>query len=115
MRTERRKANEGKRVTERTEVVVQGGLGLLTALVSGGGGLLWAVIAARAGTLSVGDIAVFTAAAVGVQGALASLAGEVAGTHQALLTFEHYAAVIAAAPDLPVVAAPHALPALRDD
>jgi ATP-binding cassette, subfamily B, bacterial len=112
MLTELRKANAAKRAVDRREVVVQAGLALLAGLVAGGG-LLFAVIAARAGTLSIGDIAVFTAATVGVQGALAALASETAGTHEALLMFEHYLMVTAAGPDLPVSARPRPVPPLR--
>ncbi|MET7304376.1 ABC transporter ATP-binding protein [Embleya sp. NPDC005575] len=113
MLTERRTANAAKRAMDRREVVVQAGLGVLAALVSGGG-LLWAVGAARTGALSVGGITMFVAAVGGVQGALAALAGEVARSHQAVLMFRHYATVTTAGPELPVPAAPRALPELRD-
>lgn len=113
MLTEQRTANTAKRAMDRREVTVQAGLGLLAMLVSGGG-LLWAVDAARAGALSVGGITMFAAAVAGVQGALATLAGDVARSHQALLMFDHYLSVTAAGPDLPVAASPLALPALRD-
>lgn len=69
--------------------------------------------AARAGRLSVGDVTIFVAAIVGVQGALASLATAFARTHQALLLFGHYTAVVEAGPDLPVPREPRTLPALR--
>ncbi|MFD2416585.1 ABC transporter ATP-binding protein [Amycolatopsis pigmentata] len=112
MLAERRSANSAKRATDRQEVIIQAGLGLLAAVVAGAG-LLWAVGAARSGRFSVGDITVFVAALAGVQGALATLAGEVARTHQALVMFEHYLAVTAAGPDLAVPATPRALPELR--
>ncbi len=54
----------------------------------------------------------FVAAVAGVQGALATLALEVARTHQALLLLDHYLAVTTAGPDLPLAAAPRPLPAL---
>lgn len=112
MRADLRTANTAKRALDRREVVVQAGLALLAGLVAGGG-LLLAVLAARAGTLSIGDIAVFTAATVGVQGALAMLASETAATHEALLMFDHYLAVTTAEADLPVAASPRPLPPLR--
>ncbi|GGV87490.1 multidrug ABC transporter permease [Streptomyces griseoloalbus] len=112
MLVERRAANTAKRAVDLREVVTQSGLGLLAALVSGGG-LLWAIWAASAGMLSVGDITMLVAAVAGVQGALTQLAREVARTHQALLMFGHYVAVVTCGPDLPVVAVPRPLPALR--
>ncbi|MET7301345.1 ABC transporter ATP-binding protein [Embleya sp. NPDC005575] len=112
MLTERRAADAARRALDRREVRVQTGLGLLAALVSGGG-LLWAVGAARSGVLSVGGVTMFVAAVAGVQAALATLATEVARTHQALLMFDHYLAVTTAEPDLPVVAAPRPATALR--
>ncbi|WP_324605805.1 ABC transporter ATP-binding protein [Streptomyces sp. NRRL S-481] len=112
MLTERRTANAAKRAMDRREVLLQAGLALLAALVSGGG-LLWAVSAARAGALSVGGITMFAAAVAGVQAALATLAAEVARSHQALLMLDHYLTVTTAEPDLPTAGRPAALPPLR--
>ncbi|WFB10372.1 ABC transporter ATP-binding protein/permease [Streptomyces sp. LX-29] len=112
MLTERRRTNAVKRAIDRRELCAHLALGALAAAVSGGG-LLWAVSAARAGTLSVGDVTVFVAAAVGVQAALAMLAEDVAGAHQALEMFGHFAAVTTAGPDLPTPSAPRPLPPLR--
>jgi len=112
MLAERRVANTAKRATDRREVALQAGLGLLAAMMAGAG-LLWAIGAARTGRFSVGDVTVFVAALAGVQTSLAALAGEVARTHQALLLFEHYIAVTAAGPDMAVPATPRALPELR--
>ncbi|MYX08108.1 ATP-binding cassette domain-containing protein [Streptomyces sp. SID8375] len=112
MVADRRAVNEARRGLDLREARVQTALGLLAALVSGGG-LLWAVAAARDGRLSVGDVTIFVAAIVGVQGALASLATAFARTHQALLLFGHYTAVVDAGPDLPVPPEPRTLPALR--
>ncbi|MEU1819994.1 ABC transporter ATP-binding protein [Streptomyces roseifaciens] len=111
MLADRRTADAAKRAVDRREAVVQSGLGLLAALVSGGG-LLWAVAAAHAGTLSAGDVVMFVAAVAGIQGALATLASEVARSHQALLMFDHYLVVAGAGPDLPVPRQPVALPPL---
>ncbi|MEU4211795.1 ABC transporter ATP-binding protein [Streptomyces sp. NPDC026206] len=112
MLADRRTANRARRAMDLREVRVQAGLGLPAAVASGAG-LLWAVGAARAGELTPGDVAVFIAAVVGVQGALTSLANDVAGVHQALLLFDHYVAVVGAGPELPTAAAPVALPRLR--
>ncbi|MEW2404219.1 ABC transporter ATP-binding protein [Streptomyces sp. NPDC046862] len=113
MLTDRRTANAAKALLDRRDALVQSGLALLAALVSGGG-VVWAVLAARSGHLSVGDIAIFIAAVAGVQGSLTAVAGHVAGSHEALLLFEHYLDVVRCEPDLPVAAAPVPLPALRD-
>lgn len=113
MLTDRRTANAAKALLDRRDALVQSGLALLAALVSGGG-VVWAVLAARSGHLSVGDITIFIAAVAGVQGSLTAVAGHLAGSHQALMLFEHYLDVVRREPDLPVAAAPAPLPALRD-
>ncbi|MFD2417285.1 ABC transporter ATP-binding protein [Amycolatopsis pigmentata] len=110
MLAERRTANAARRSLDRWEVRVQGGLGLLAAMVASGG-LLWAVEAARTGTLSIGDVTLFIAAVVGVQGALATFAATIGTTHQALLMFDHFAAVAGVEPDLPAGGRP--VPPLR--
>ncbi|MEU7152209.1 ABC transporter ATP-binding protein [Streptomyces sp. NPDC045456] len=112
MLTERRTANAAKRAMDRRDITVQAGLATLAAAVSGAG-LVWAVVAAQRGALSVGDVTVFVAAVGGTQGALATIAGELARSHQALELFDHYLAVTTARPDLPVAAEPRPLPVLR--
>lgn len=112
MLTERRRADAAKRVMDRKELLVQGGLGLTGALLSGGG-LLWAVVAARNGQLSIGDVTVFIAAVAGIQGSLLTLAGNIARSHLALLMFGHFREVVTGDQDLPVAASPRALPPLR--
>ncbi len=113
MLADRRTTNAAKRSMDRREFLAQAGLGLLAAVVSGVG-LIWTVGAAAGGRLSPGDITMFLAAVVGMQGVLASLAGQLAAMHEALLLFDHYLAVVRAGPDLPVSEAPRALPPLRD-
>ncbi|MFG3556708.1 ABC transporter ATP-binding protein [Micromonospora sp. NPDC047557] len=113
MLSDRRTANRARRTVDRREALVQGGLGLLAAVVAGAG-LLWAVTAARRGQITVGDVTIFVAAVAGTQGSLAVLAGDLARTHHALLMFDHYLAVTTAPPDLPVATAPRPLPPLRD-
>ncbi|MEU7230505.1 ABC transporter ATP-binding protein [Streptomyces chrestomyceticus] len=112
MLTERRTANAAKRAMDRRDITVQAGLATLAAAVSGAG-LVWAVVAAQRGALSVGDVTVFVAAVGSTQGALATIAGELARSHQALELFDHYLAVTTARPDLPVAAEPRPLPVLR--
>jgi ATP-binding cassette, subfamily B, bacterial len=101
MAAEMRSIDRAHRRVDRREVAVQSGLGLLGALVAGGA-LLWAVRAAAAGRLSVGDVALVVASVGSVQAALAQLARDIAGAHEALLLFGHYVAVLDAGPDLPV-------------
>jgi ATP-binding cassette subfamily B protein len=112
MLSERRAADAAKRGVDRRTALTQTGLGLVAALVSGGG-LLWAVAAARTGTLSMGGVTMFVAAVAGVQSAMATLMGQVAGTHHALLMFDHYLAVVSSGPDLSVPAVPRSIPPLR--
>ncbi|MFF9571716.1 ABC transporter ATP-binding protein [Streptomyces sp. NPDC014685] len=112
MLSERRATDAAKRSVDRRTGFVQTGLGLLAALVSGSG-LIWAVDAARTGALSVGGVTMFVAAVAGVQSSLVALIGQVAGTHQALLMFDHYMTVTSAGPDLPVPAVPRPVPTLR--
>ncbi|MEV6393532.1 ABC transporter ATP-binding protein [Streptomyces sp. NPDC051907] len=99
MLDERRTADVERRLVERRELVTQSGLALLSALVTGGG-LVWAVLAARQGRLTVGDVSMFVAAVVGVQGALSGLVGSLADGHHQLLLMNHYMAVLQAGPDL---------------
>ncbi|MBL1082295.1 ABC transporter ATP-binding protein [Streptomyces actinomycinicus] len=115
MLDERRAADAERRLVERRELVTQSGLAVLSALVSGGG-LVWAVLAARQGRLSVGDVSMFVAAVVGVQGAMSGLVGSLADGHHQLLLLNHYMAVLGAGPDLPPPAGLvhlDTLPALR--
>ncbi len=103
MMTERRRANAVNRRMDVREFLAQGGLTVLSATVAGLG-LWWAITAARRGTLSIGDVAMFIAGVGGVQSALASLIGAIAGGHGRLLAFTHYIAVTRAEPDLPAAA-----------
>ncbi|MCX5106878.1 ABC transporter ATP-binding protein [Streptomyces sp. NBC_00439] len=112
MRRERLANNAARKRMDRREFSVQFCLEGLAAAVSGGG-LLWAVDAARNGSLSVGGIALFGAAVTAVQGALASLATQIAATAEALLHFDRYRAVTVLESDLPVSDRLRPLPSLR--
>lgn len=114
MLRERATANAAERRVDRRELRVQGGLSLLSAAVAGGG-LVAAVVAASRGQLGVGDVSMFVAAVAGVQTSLSMLVGSYAMTTRSLMMFEHYRALLAAEPDLPVAADPPPLPALRGD
>ncbi|MEJ3749583.1 ABC transporter ATP-binding protein [Actinomycetes bacterium KLBMP 9797] len=109
---ELRAAHAAQRVHDRREVRTQGLLAVLGAVLSGGG-LVWAVTEARAGALSVGDVAVFIAAVAGVQVGLTALIGHIAGLHQAVLLLDHYEKVVTCESDLPAPREPRALPPLR--
>lgn len=99
MLTQRRAADAERRTADRNELLTQGGLSLLSALVSGIG-LVWAALAARRGELTVGDVSMLVAGVVGVQSALSLLVGGVADLHHELLMIGHYLAVVRAGPDL---------------
>ncbi|MEV5599267.1 ABC transporter ATP-binding protein [Streptomyces sp. NPDC052496] len=112
MLADRRTADSARKAVDRREVRLRAGLGLLAAVASGAG-LLWMVGTAGGGGLTPGDVTVFLASVAGVQAALTTLAGDIAGAHHALLLFGHYEAVLAAGPELPMAVRPRPLPALR--
>ncbi|MEO3790735.1 ABC transporter ATP-binding protein [Nonomuraea sp. B10E15] len=105
-------AHEGRRRMDRKELSAEGVLALLSAVVAGGG-LVWAIAAARSGALTVGDVSMFTAAVVAVQGGLNTLVTGIAIADHNLRLFGHYVAVVRAEPDLVVPAEPAPLPPLR--
>jgi ATP-binding cassette subfamily B protein len=111
MMVERRQVNVAGRQVDRRELMTQGALAVLAAVMAGGG-LIWATLAARRGQLSVGDVSMFVASVGGVQSALALLVSSIAIGHQNLLLFTHYVAVVRQPCDLPVKTAP--LPELRN-
>lgn len=110
MITELRRIHAGHRAMDRRELGLQLIHGVLGAAVAGGG-LVWAVTSARAGRLTVGDVAVFVAAVAGVQAGLSGMAVHLSRAHEALLLFDHFRFVVEAPPDLPVRAQPRPLPA----
>jgi ATP-binding cassette subfamily B protein len=112
MLAERRTADAARRRADRRELLAQGLLALLGALVAGGG-LVWAVRAAGQGRLSIGDVSLFILAIAGTQSALAAAINSLARLHHQLLTFGHFRAVLAAAPDLPIAADPRPVPPLQ--
>jgi ATP-binding cassette subfamily B protein len=101
MLTELSAMQDANRRVDRRELATQGLLGLMGAAVAGVG-LVWAVGAAAVGDLTVGDVSVFVAAVVGTQAALGSVVHETAAAHEALLTFDHYQAIVTGPPDLRV-------------
>ncbi|WP_433171340.1 ABC transporter ATP-binding protein [Actinoallomurus sp. CA-150999] len=112
MLREQRSVDAAGQALARRTLRSQGLLSLLGAVVSAGG-LVWAVTSAASGRLSIGDVSVFIAGLIGVQGALGTIVGQAADVHNSLLMFGHYHDVAADTPDLPTSSAPHAMPALR--
>ncbi|MEV0157539.1 ABC transporter ATP-binding protein [Micromonospora sp. NPDC050686] len=112
MLTELRSINAAHRRLERRQLVAQVALAVLGALAAGAG-LVWAVLAARAGTLSVGDVAVFVAAVGAVQAAVSGSLGRFATAHHGLLIFTHYRDLTAPAPE-PERAGGRPVPRLRE-
>jgi ATP-binding cassette subfamily B protein len=112
MTAQRREANAQLRRMDQRDLITQAGLGVLAAAIAGAS-LLWALFTARAGGLSAGDIPLLIASVAGVQGAAASLVGEVTQANHQLLLFDHYLTITASEPDLPVLARPRATPPLR--
>ncbi|GAA3285628.1 ABC transporter ATP-binding protein [Dactylosporangium vinaceum] len=112
MLRERRSAQAAEHATDRRAMLVQSGLATAAAIVAGAA-LLVVTAQSRAGAHSVGDIAMFLAAVLGVQTALAGAAAQAAKAIQALLLFDSYRAVLADPPDLPVPAVTRPAPPLR--
>jgi ATP-binding cassette, subfamily B, bacterial len=112
MRSERLSADRLRRQVDRRAVAVQSGLALLSSLISGAG-LVWVARSAGRGALTVGDITMFIAAIVGVQGVIGSSATNIALAHQQLLMFDHFRVVTRTPSDLPVAQRPSPLPPLR--
>ncbi|MFC4148794.1 ABC transporter ATP-binding protein [Micromonospora mangrovi] len=110
MVSELREVNSQHERMDRREILVQGGLGLMGALVAGGG-LVWAVNATRTGALSIGDVSVFIASVAGVQSGLGRLIQSIAGAYEASLMFDHYCYIVKQSPDLPPATDPKQLPA----
>jgi len=107
------RVNDGHRRMGRRELRVQGLLAGLGSLVIGAG-LLWAAGAAAGGRLTVGEVAVFFSAVVGVQGGTYLIIQNLRQGHTALVLFGHFLHIEEAGPDLPVPAETRAVPPLRD-
>ncbi|WP_433201455.1 ABC transporter ATP-binding protein [Dactylosporangium sp. CS-047395] len=103
-------AQAGERSVDRAAVRVDGALALVTAAVSGVA-LLWTVARIGSGGGSVGDIGVLVAAVAGVQGALATVVGQIASAAEMRTLFRSYTAIVS---ETPADRAPQAVPpALR--
>ncbi|MEV5413991.1 ABC transporter ATP-binding protein [Thermopolyspora sp. NPDC052614] len=112
MSCQRRKANIENRRLDVRQLGAQALTGIGGAVITGGA-LIWAVLAAADGRISIGDISLLVAAVGGVQTAGLSLIQSIAQSHQQLLLFDHYLAVLNAEPDLPVAARPTAIAPLK--
>lgn len=118
MLAERRAADAERRAADRRELMTQGGLALLGALV-GGAGLIWATSATRRGELTIGDLSMFVAGVAGIQAALSGLVKSIADSHHLLLMMRHYLAIVHSAeeqepPNDHALPVPHVLSALRE-
>jgi ATP-binding cassette subfamily B protein len=99
MLTALRAAVNAENTLDRRTVLLQGGLAVLGGVLTGTA-LVVTVHAALAGTLSLGDVALFLAAVGGAQmGALMTIR-EVAVAYGSLTLFRHYLAVVNADDDL---------------
>jgi len=112
MIAERTAANRAEQLMDRRDAVTHSALGLLSSLVAGAG-LVWAVLAAHSGRLTPGDVSIFITGIAGVQTSLSALVQGTAGVQERLLVFGHYVDIVRSTPELPVSAAPVALPPLR--
>jgi len=90
---------------DRRVLSANAGLASISAAVAAGG-ILWAVSAAAAGRLTVGDLAVLVAALAAASGALGAIITSAGMMYQALLMFDSYRQILAAAPDLPMPSQP---------
>ncbi|MEV0270520.1 ABC transporter ATP-binding protein [Hamadaea sp. NPDC050747] len=98
------------RAAQRTQIRAALGVAVLSAAVAVAGTIV-AVRGVLDHRLTVGDLTLFTAAVVGVQGAIAGLLHQYAETSAAMLLFGDYREIMAAPPDLPV--GEHAVEPLR--
>jgi ATP-binding cassette, subfamily B, bacterial len=97
---------------DRRVLSVNAGLASISAAVATGG-LIWAVSAVAAGRLTVGDLAVLLAALAAASGALSAIITSAGMMYQALLMFDSYRQILAAAPDLLVPCRPTPICPLR--
>ncbi|WP_051366723.1 ABC transporter ATP-binding protein [Hamadaea tsunoensis] len=90
--------NAAERTLDLRKFRMQVLLGGLSAGLAGAG-LVW--LAAGSGAHGVGRVSLYLLSVAGLQSAIATGVHSLASTHQALLLFDHYAAVTGAEPDLP--------------
>ncbi|MCG5221014.1 ABC transporter ATP-binding protein [Streptosporangium sp. KLBMP 9127] len=102
---ELRKVNATRRRLDRQEMVTQGSLALLGALLTGGG-LVWAITAASSGRLTPGDVSIFVMAVSGVQSGITMASSHLGGVHQAAVLLGEYRRIVEAEPDMPLAADP---------
>ncbi|NUW44462.1 ABC transporter ATP-binding protein [Nonomuraea rhodomycinica] len=131
MTGERRATDAARRRLDRRELTTQTTLVVLS-IVASSAGLLWMVAAAGRGQLTIGDVSVFIAAVAATQSGLTDMIVSTTAAYQDALMFEHYEAVLRAAPapapvpptarpatlpptpSTPPASVPAAVPALRD-
>jgi ATP-binding cassette subfamily B protein len=113
MRGERLRINAMRQRRDNRELATQFGLGILAASATGAG-FVWIVSEAMRGGATVGDVAMFIAAAAGAQGAVVLLSASLARTYEDLVVFEHFQSVVEAGPDLRLATTPRPVAPPRD-
>ncbi|MDF8263944.1 ABC transporter ATP-binding protein [Luteipulveratus flavus] len=94
MLTERRRADAMRRAVDHRDLVLQGGLSVMTAAVAALG-LVWAVARAAEGSVSVGEVSLVVAAIAGLQSALAGAVTALGVLHHATSVFRYHLEVLA--------------------
>ena len=105
MLTEVRSIQRRERSLDLRLLRVEGLLSLLSSAISAIG-LVWVIWQVANGKLPIGDVAMLTAAIIGVQAAVSSGVSALAQLAQATLLFGHYDDLVSMSPDLPLAAEP---------
>jgi ATP-binding cassette subfamily B protein len=112
LRTDLTSMNRQEERLDRRLAGYETALACLSAAVSTGA-LVWGVHQAATHAVTTGDVSLLVGALAGMQGALLSLVGSIADSHQTALMFSHYLYVTRVGDDLPAPAVPIAPPPLR--
>ncbi len=112
MLAERQAADRQRRDVDRSQLLTQGWLALLAAVVSGGA-LIWVGFAAASGQLSVGDITMVVAAIAGLHTGLTGGMSSLGNMHTDLVMFGHFLAIEETPPDIAAPSVPCTLPGMR--
>jgi ATP-binding cassette, subfamily B, bacterial len=105
MLTEVRSIQRRERSLDLRLLRVEGLLSLLSSAISAIG-LVWVIWQVANGRLPIGDVAMLTAAIIGVQAAVSGGVSALAQLAQATLLFSHYDDLVSMSPDLPLATEP---------